>query len=347
MMDKHARCLEPGALDRLMPMHLQLDDDGRIAHAGPTVSRLCAHCDLRGKNFLKVFEIRRPVHNPATLQELAAACARPLHLVFRTNADLALKGILVPTPDSGGAVVNLSFGLSVIEAVSRFELTNGDFAATDLAVEMLYLVEAKNAVMEESRRLNERLQAARVAAETLAVTDTLTGLRNRRALDQVFTRLLSRAMPFGLLNVDLDFFKSVNDTHGHAAGDHVLQVAASILKEATREGDTVARVGGDEFVLIFENLVNADRLLSIANRIIERLEEPIAFEDITCRISGSVGVSTSTLYDPPDLDRMLSDVDAALYESKRNGRGKATLVTADILARARAGTLSGVDARAG
>jgi len=196
---------------------------------------------------------------------------------------------------------------------------------------MLYLVEAKSLVIEESRRLNQRLQNARLAAEEQAFSDTLTGLCNRRAMDRHLRNLAAAGVPFGLMHLDLDFFKSVNDTHGHAAGDHVLQVVAKVLCKETRAQDMVARVGGDEFVLIFDRLVERKRLYAIAHRIVRRLEQPILFRGHECRVSGSIGITTSTFYRFPDPDRMLSDADLALYASKHSGRARATLVTPKLL----------------
>jgi len=76
--------------------------------------------------------------------------------------------------------------------------------------------------MEASRTLNQRLQGAKIAAEEQAFTDTLTGLKNRRALNLVLARLSEAKVPFTVMQLDLDYFKAVNDTYGHAAGDHVL-----------------------------------------------------------------------------------------------------------------------------
>ena len=133
---------------------------------------------------------------------------------------------------------------------------------------MLYLIEAKSAAMTESRKLNTRLQGAKIAAEEQAYTDTLTGLKNRRAMDHVLSKFIDVGEKFGLMQVDLDFFKAVNDTMGHAAGDHVLLEVAKILVEETRNDDLVARVGGDEFVLLFHKLTDLEQLNDIANRII-------------------------------------------------------------------------------
>jgi diguanylate cyclase (GGDEF)-like protein len=141
--------------------------------------------------------------------------------------------------------------------------------------------------------------------------------------------LIEHHIPFGLMHIDLDYFKAVNDTLGHAAGDHVLrQVAQSLLLE-TRSGDTVARVGGDEFVILFNGLTEPESLSRIANRVVERLSEPSDFQGEVCRISASIGITISTDYLPPEAEQMLSDADTALYASKNAGRGQAQLFRGD------------------
>jgi len=315
--------LSPDAIARLMPMHVWLSPEGRIRRVGPTLQKLRPRMLLSGRNFLDVFELRRP-RSARSLEGLMRAAETRLHLAFRHPPCTALKGLIIPLEGEAGALINLSFGISVVEAVAEYGLTVGDFAATDLTVEMLYLVEAKSAVMEESKKLNQRLQGAKIAAEEQAFTDTLTGLKNRRAMDHVLARLIGEGKPFGLMHLDLDFFKDVNDSYGHAAGDHVLQQVARVLVEETRANDTAVRVGGDEFVLIFDGVTDALRLNGVANRIIGRLEQPIPFNGTPCRISGSIGTTLSTRYDRPEAEQMLQDADMALYASKRAGRARVT-----------------------
>ncbi|MBE1283940.1 MAG: diguanylate cyclase [Rhodobacteraceae bacterium] len=308
-------------LDTLCPMYVLLGDSGHIRQVGPTLQKLRPDQPMQGQRFLELFELNRPrcVEGMSCLLKRAGA---KLHLSFRDDPRTALKGVLVPLPGNQGAIVNLSFGISVLDAVRDYALTSADFSATDLTIELLYLVEAKSAAMEASRMLNLRLQGAMIAAEEQAFTDTLTGLKNRRAMDHILGRLLDRASRFSLMHIDLDFFKSVNDTYGHAAGDFVLQHVAHVMVEETRSSDTVARVGGDEFVLIFDGLQDADILDRIARRIIARLEEPIRYNGEICRISASVG---TTLFEPgsgADAARLLHEADVALYAAKNAGRAQ-------------------------
>lgn len=312
-----------GMLDVLCPMHVVVGPDGRIAHAGPTACKFWQEGDLRGRKFIEVFDIRRP-RPVADGAELAALSGAKLHIRLRVPPHRELKGVAVAGPLPQHVTVNLSFGISVVDAIQNYDLTAADFAATDLTIEMLYLVEAKSAAMEASHQLNQRLQSAREAAEEQAVTDPLTGLNNRRAMDAVLAQYISAGRSFALMQIDLDFFKAVNDTFGHAAGDHVLLEVARIMMDETRAADTVARVGGDEFIILLHGDLDRETIAQIAHRIISRMTTPIPFEGAVCRISASIGSVQSTDYIRPTADQLLKDADEALYHSKRTGRERHT-----------------------
>lgn len=307
------------ALDILCPMHLVLSADGQITQAGPSLVKLCTGKDLPGAGFFDLFDIYRP-RAIDSIDQLLGTAGRKLHLRLRFGRRVGLKAVVVPHGE-GGAIMNLSFGIGVVDAVRDFNLTASDFAPTDLAIEMLYLVEAKSAAMDASRRLNSRLEGAKLAAEQRAFTDTLTGLGNRRAMDKAIGRILARGIPFSLMHLDLDFFKQVNDTLGHAAGDHVLQAAARSMLELTRKDDTVARVGGDEFIIICPELTSTERLANLAQRLIDRIERPVYYQNQRCEISTSIGIN-KVVQPNGDLETILEQADSALYAAKRAGRAQ-------------------------
>jgi diguanylate cyclase (GGDEF)-like protein len=309
-------------------MHMKLDQEGVITHVGPTTQKLRPDLNFVGMPFLDAVTVKRP-RGIFTLKQLYEAHHVKLHLELAGTPPALLKGVLVPV-GCGETIVNLSFGISILEGVRDYALTNADFAATDLAIEMLYLVEAKTAAMEASRKMNLRLQGAKVAAEEQAYTDTLTGLKNRRALDQTLESLIVANATFAVMHIDLDYFKAVNDTLGHAAGDHVLQVVSSAMVEETRATDTVARVGGDEFTVILPQVRDIDVLERVGLRIISRIEAPIPFNKETCEISASIGTVWIQSGKNATREMVLENADLALYVSKNRGRAQQTFYSPEL-----------------
>ncbi|AMY68600.1 diguanylate cyclase [Frigidibacter mobilis] len=179
--------LSPDLLGVLMPMFLWLDPRGRVQAAGPTLRKVCGQALRPGVSLFDMFEITRP-QRMTGMADLRAHGHRRLHLALRARPRTGLRGIAVPLGaaagvDGCGMLLNLSFGLTVSEAVRDHCLTDSDFAPTDLTVEMLYLIEAKSAVMGELQGMNLRLERAHRSAVAAALTDPLTGLANRRALE--------------------------------------------------------------------------------------------------------------------------------------------------------------------
>jgi diguanylate cyclase (GGDEF)-like protein len=223
-----------------------------------------------------------------------------------------------------GVLLNFSFGTSLQKAIKYWKLNSKDFSPADPTVEMLYIIEVQSALLEESQSLNDRLNGQREEAEEKAYTDPLTGLSNRRGLDRYIKRLNRRrdSKSYAVFLIDLDHFKSVNDTLGHAAGDRVLQEVAEILLNETRPTDIVVRTGGDEFVLVISNINDSATLELIAKRIIRKIERPIIWEDQRCHIGASIGIVSSHNKNVGSVDYYLQAADEALYMSKNNGRGQ-------------------------
>ncbi|MDA5094121.1 diguanylate cyclase [Aliiroseovarius sp. KMU-50] len=316
-------------LDQMMPMCMLLNSKGVITHAGPTLIKVFKSRNIVGSSIFRLIEMRRP-KEVTSIEQVCKFHGAKLYMKIRDEHATSLIGAVSCIPECGGVLLNLSFGIAVVDAVRRYGLAGSDFAATDLTVEMLYLVEAKTAAMETSNQMALRFHGEKSEAEAEAMSDELTGLRNRRALDQVMQRLLSTGSDFALMHLDLDYFKAVNDTKGHAAGDHVLQVVAEILTSETRDNDTVSRVGGDEFVLVLPQIMEPDQLKGLANRLIKRLEEPIYFRSGECSISASIGVVTTATSSYVTSEQMIDDADIALYASKEAGRAQFTLYSQDL-----------------
>lgn len=169
------------------------------------------------------------------------------------------------------------------------------------------------------------------AAELLSQHDPLTGLPNRRLLPERLAQALARARRdseiVAVLLIDLDQFKPVNDRHGHKAGDDVLRLTADRLKGCLRATDTVARYGGDEFIVVVECGAQTPDVGAVAAKILEAVSRPIAplwTTDVAAPnvvISCSIGVSQHPR-DGDDPDTLIKLADAAMYQAKQSGRGR-------------------------
>jgi diguanylate cyclase (GGDEF)-like protein len=316
-------------LAQFMPLHLLLDAGGRVLAIGPTLARVLDGRASIGARFEDLFEVRSP-GGAVTAAEVLDRAGQRFRLVPRHRPKVGLRGLGQRVGEGGQMLLNLSFGIDLVSAVREFALTDADFAATDLAMELLYLAEANAAVTRELRGLNLRLEGARLQAEEEALTDPLTGLRNRRAADLFLERLCAAGAPFGLLHLDLDYFKAVNDTLGHAAGDHVLAEVGQVLRDQIRAEDCAARIGGDEFLLIVAGRSEPAVLQAIAARIIARVSQPIDFEGTLCRVSASIGIVRSLDMGQPDAAQLVAAADRALYAAKHAGRSQAVLLQAEV-----------------
>jgi diguanylate cyclase (GGDEF)-like protein len=167
--------------------------------------------------------------------------------------------------------------------------------------------------------------------------DKLTGLANRELFRDRLHQAMSRAERAGklvaLLFLDLDRFKSVNDTLGHLAGDELLVEVAARLKTCVRKSDTIARLGGDEFTVILEGLDAPVDAEIVCRKIIKSLEAPLLLRNHEIYVTTSIGV-TFFPNDDIDLNGLLRNADAAMYRAKEEGRNKFHLFTADLSARA-------------
>lgn len=179
--------------------------------------------------------------------------------------------------------------------------------------------------IELQKEIEDR-KTAQAALQQLAATDSLTGLLNRReffaSAEQEFQRARRDDLPMSAILIDLDHFKNVNDTYGHAAGDQALAETAKAIRDNLRGGEIVGRYGGDEFVILLpgSDLVRAVR---IANRLRKKLNSRlIKTERGKLTVSSSFGVAESRRQDGTGLDAFLDHADQALYAAKRTGRNR-------------------------
>lgn len=204
-------------------------------------------------------------------------------------------------------------------------------------------VERLEAEVAERKKAEDALRASQEALSHQAFHDPLTGLCNRSRFRHVVSDTLTNGTPeaTAVLAVDLDGFKTVNDTYGHAAGDLLLVEVGSRLLQATRGSDVVARIGGDEFAVLLRYLRDESEAIVVADRILKSLDTPFVLGDRTASVGASIGIAKGHTRLPdatevaenvePDarpslspVDALLHDADVALYHGKTRGKGRWT-----------------------
>lgn len=201
------------------------------------------------------------------------------------------------------------------EAVDALPLTRRD--------EIGVLARSFKEMQTQTRAYLDDLHESRSALAQLASHDALTGLANRRhfqsQLDHAIATSRRTGQTLAVLYIDLDNFKQINDVHGHASGDQVLQAVAHRLRNAVREIDTVARLGGDEFVILFDAIQDRDDVVRIAEKLLASLREPVLVNDRALTVQASIGISLHP-QDGDSADALLKHADSAMYRSKTAGR---------------------------
>lgn len=190
-----------------------------------------------------------------------------------------------------------------------------------------------NLVHQQIDDLFDRLEQQKADLVKIALHDTLTGLPNRTHFQKLLEQTLAQAKAdnerVALLFVDLDRFKSINDTVGHAAGDSLLLAVAARMRERLRATDLLCRYSGDEFVVLVRHVGSWDELAARTDRLLEAIEQPVrlAWRDIT--VSASIGI---TLYpdDAADAEALVRNADMAMYASKNLGRARYTFFRSDL-----------------
>ena len=201
---------------------------------------------------------------------------------------------------------------------------------------MRELVNSELAHRKALLAMNECLETA-VAERTaelqaLLLRDVLTGLPNRRALLEALPEAMSRAgrvgRPCALLFLDMDGFKAVNDSHGHEEGDELLRQFGQRLLLGVRKTDMVARLAGDEFVVVLEMVADAAHVEKTADKLLESLKKPYLLSKATVTVGASIGIALHQPHDPHDVNAWLARADGAMYAVKRGGKNGIALAAA-------------------
>jgi putative two-component system response regulator len=193
-------------------------------------------------------------------------------------------------------------------------------------ISIVYDVDNKKVIQCNIRDITERKILENALAQ-LAYHDPLTGLPNRVLFNDRYSMALARAKRYhkkiSLMVLDIDYFKNVNDTLGHAAGDEVLKDFSDKLLSILRKVDTVMRSGGDEFVIMITDVVEPEHIVNVAQKVLETTKKPFMFHDHEVRITASIGIS-SYPEDGEDIEMLLKCADIAMYHIKETGRDNYT-----------------------
>lgn len=208
-----------------------------------------------------------------------------------------------------------------VDGNGRSKVIGANWDVTDEVTLRQELKRAKE--LAEAR--NVELETAKEQIEHVALHDHLTGLPNRYYLDRILTARAEECRADGavlaILHIDLDRFKQINDTLGHRAGDKMLQHVAAILRESLSSGDFVARIGGDEFVIVCKRRTFSRKISSLATHIIRELRKPVRYDNHDVRFGASIGVSFDSGAHL-DAKQLLLNADIALYRAKDSGRNR-------------------------
>lgn len=232
--------------------------------------------------------------------------------------------------EEGGRIADIKVTLSIPILLGGkpsgfFNLDNfeHDKAFGPEAIDIAQALAVQAAIALQRLRLEAQLKAERDRYEHLAGHDALTGLPNRMLfqdrLEQALARARRREAIVGLVFLDLDGFKEVNDTLGHDAGDELLRVLATRLAGTLRAEDTLARLGGDEFAVILSELAHVEDAEQVVKKLLDTLEEPLALRGQTVKVSGSFGISLYPI-DATSPGELLKYADIALYRVKGEGK---------------------------
>jgi len=278
----------------------------------------------------------RAMEGAVDLQRRMLAWSGLLAVLLAGAAALLARRLTRPMAALRRAIVLVTEALEAGREPPPIPRVDGFQEAEILSGAMRDLVRSETAHRKALLAANEGLEAA-VAERTaelqaLLLRDVLTGLPNRRALLEALPEAMSRARrvsrPCALLFLDMDGFKSVNDNHGHEEGDELLRQFGERLLQGVRKTDMVARLAGDEFVVVLEMLADAVHAEDTARKLLARLKEPFALRTTSVTVGASIGVALYLPEELPDLDAWLARADHAMYAVKRTGKNGVALAAA-------------------
>jgi diguanylate cyclase len=273
------------------------------------------------------FQLRHQHSGFAVLAKLGSATIMGLAITGMHYTGMAAAQF---APDSVCLAVGIHGGLGTHALAATIGITTITILAITIGVSALDAHAAAH-----TARMADSLQFANEQLRNLALNDRLTGLPNRTLLEDRMAQALARAQrskeSFALMFVDLDNFKPVNDTHGHRIGDDLLKAVAKRLTGSVRKSDTVARTGGDEFVIVLHELQGTPDAAMVGRKILDELTRPFFIEGRELAISCSIGISVYP-ENGKTVAMLLANADTAMYHAKRGGRNNFRFFDPEMIA---------------
>jgi diguanylate cyclase (GGDEF)-like protein len=274
---------------------------------------------------------------PHALERRILMWSTALGLVLAALAALlARRRLTRPMDDLSGAIERVAQATGHGAQAAELPVVEGFHEAKVLSQAMRQLVrsegEHRRALQSMNAQLEDTVAARTAELRTLLMRDVLTGLPNRRALMEALPEAMQRARrigkPCAIMFLDMDGFKGINDTYGHEEGDELLRQFGARIAEGVRTTDTVARLAGDEFVVILEMLADAGDAEEKARSLLPALQRPFTLKKATVTLSASIGIAVHMPDDAQDLDALLARADRAMYAAKREGKNRVALENA-------------------
>ncbi|OFW75008.1 MAG: hypothetical protein A2201_07130 [Alicyclobacillus sp. RIFOXYA1_FULL_53_8] len=250
------------------------------------------------------------------------------HIIFgRPHTEIVGKSALsLIHPEDVGfiaeRIAELMQGIIYMPPVEfRYQHGNGHWVYTEVRATPIIERDQIVRIVLFARDISNRKKQEEII-QHMAYHDFLTALPNRQSLRERLEQVLGHATPsmtLAVMLIDLDGFKQINDTLGHTAGDQLLQIVADRLTTCLPENGFLARMGGDEFVVLLSPIVDSEETASIANRILDTLREPYTVLNTEFRVTGSIGISVFPA-DGTSAEELIRTADVALYEVKTRGK---------------------------
>ncbi len=317
--------------ESIFPFLLEVDASLQVARIGPLMQRICP--DIRcGASLLDHFELDGAAAEIKTHAALAEYARRSIVMKSRGADARVFKGEWF-LDDGEQLLCFLGWPwIRDADELSKLGITLHDIPAHNPLGDLLLLLRSSQNTLADTRELAERLRErsndlkhAYRQLEHIAHFDPLTGLPNRVLLADRLQQAMSQSQRQGrtlaVIYLDLDGFKPINDRHGHAIGDQLLVTLAQRMQEVLREGDTLSRIGGDEFVAVLVDLEEPQDCTPVLYRLLQTAADPIIAGDFTLSVSASIGV-TFFPQDNGDADLLLRHADQAMYQAKQDGKNR-------------------------